>query len=243
MLPRRLQQPAPDVRTLAAGVVLAVALAGAAEARHEPRSQAAEGVTLVVSPQIIRTTSERLSISGSISSAKSDEKVTIQFKQCGLLPLQFRDRFETTTSPSGGYSFAEQRPFALGVSGVFRATWGDSVSAEVPVQQRVSVNLRPEGGGRFEVLVSALQQFWRRQVLLQRFERRLGRWVTVRKLVLTEQLGGGGPAPSFASSSPVTTKTARFRPPVPSGTTIRAVFPLAQARPCYLAGYSQLRRT
>lgn len=203
----------------------------------------ANGVTLVVSPRIFRNSSERVSIFGSVSSGKADEKVTIQFKQCGLLPLQFRDRLETTTREGGGFSFAELRPFAPGVSGVFRAVWGDSASAEVAVQQRASVYLQPAGGGRFEVSVSALQQFWRRQVLLQRLERRLGRWVTMRTLVLTEQLGGAGPAPPFATSNPVTTKTKPFRPAVPKGTMIRAVFTHSQARPCYLAGYSQIRRT
>lgn len=204
---------------------------------------AAEGVTLVVSPRIVRNWSERLSIFGSVSSGKADEKVTIQFKQCGLLPSQFRDRLETTTREGGGYSFAEVRPFAPGVSGVFRAKWGDSVSGQVPVQQSPWVGLQPVAGGRFEVAVTALQQFWRRRVQLQRFERRVGRWVDVRTLVLTEQLGGGGAAPPFASASFITTRTAPFRPDVPKGTTIRAVFPLSQARPCYLGGVSQIRRT
>ena len=30
---------------------------------------------------------------------------------------------------------------------------------------------------------------------------------------------------------------------VPKGTSIRAVLPLAQAKPCYLAGYSNIVRT
>jgi hypothetical protein len=38
-------------------------------------------------------------------------------------------------------------------------------------------------------------------------------------------------------------KTLPFRPRVPKGTLIRAVLPLSQARPCYLAGYGPLMRT
>ncbi len=34
-----------------------------------------------------------------------------------------------------------------------------------------------------------------------------------------------------------------FKIAVPKGTTLRAVLPLAQAKPCYLAGYSKLIRT
>lgn len=202
----------------------------------------AGGVTLVVLPRIISDSSQRMTIFGSVSSGKANEKVTIQFKACGAVPVQFRDAFETTTRAGGGFSLAELRPFNLGVSGVYRAVSGDDVSAEIRVQQRAAVGLRPLTGGRFQVSVTAVRQFWRRQVLLQRFERARGIWITVRTLVLTEQLGGG-PAPPFQRVSTVTVRTEPFRPAVRKGTTIRAVFPLAQARPCYLAGFSQIRTT
>ncbi len=204
---------------------------------------APSGITLVVLPTIIRNSNERLTIYGSVSSAKADEKVAIQFKACGLYPLQFRDTFETTTRAGGGYSLAELRPFNRGVSGVFRAVSGDSVSAEVRVQQRAGVYLRILRGGRYQASVSATLGFWRRYVLLQRFDRARGVWITLRRLVLTEQGGGSGPAPPFQTVTWVSTWTDPFRPAVPKGTSIRAVFPLSQARPCYLAGYSQIRTT
>jgi uncharacterized protein len=62
--------------------------------------------------------------------------------------------------------------------------------------------------------------------LFQRFDRRLGTWTTLRRVVLTEYNG-----------------YTEFRASVPRGALIRAVFPLSQARPCYLAGYSPLFRT
>jgi hypothetical protein len=37
--------------------------------------------------------------------------------------------------------------------------------------------------------------------------------------------------------------SASFRASIPRRTLIRAVFPRSQARPCYLAGYSNLLRT
>jgi hypothetical protein len=183
------------------------------------------GVTLVVQPTIISDTSQRMTIFGSVSSGKADEKVTIQFKACGLLPVRFRDAFETTTRAGGGFSLAELRPFTLGVSGVYRAVSGDDVSADIRVQQRAGVYLRPRPGGRFQVAVGGKVSFWRRYVLVQRFERRRGVWVTMRRIVLDE----GWDTPPF-------------RPAVPKGTQIRAVLPLSQARPCYLAGYSQIWR-
>jgi hypothetical protein len=174
-----------------------------------------------------------MTIFGSVSSGKADEKVTIQFKACGLLPVRFRDAFETTTQTGGGFSLAELRPFNLGVSGVFRAVSGDDVSADVQVQQRASVALRPRTGGRFLVSVfGKTVSFWHRFVLLQRFDRPRGIWITIRRLRLTDEFGSGGGV-----------ATAAFRPAVPKRTSIRAVLPLSQARPCYLAGYSKLWRT
>jgi hypothetical protein len=187
---------------------------------------APSGITLVVLPTIISDPGQRMTIYGSVSSGKAGEKVTVQFKACGLLPLQFRDAFETTTTAGGGYSFAQLRPFNLGVSGVYRALSGGDVSAETQVQQRAAVYLRPRPGGRFQVAVGGKVSFWRRYVLLQRFERRRGVWITMRRIVLDE----GWDTPPF-------------RPALPKGTQIRAALPLSQARPCYLAGYSPIRTT
>jgi hypothetical protein len=190
------------------------------------------GITLVVQPTIYSETGQRMTIFGSVSSGRANQKVTIQFKACGLLPVQFRDAFETTTQAGGGYSLAELRPFNLGVSGVFRAVSGDDVSAEVRVQQRASVGLRPLTGGRFSASAYGKNaSFWHRHVLIQRFARATGVWVTMRRLVLTETVNANW------------VRTPSFRPVVPKGTMIRAVFPLSQARPCYLAGYSEIRRT
>jgi hypothetical protein len=170
-----------------------------------------------------------MTIYGSVSSGRANEKVTIQFKACGLQPVQFRDAFETTTTAGGGYSLEELRPFNPGVSGVYRAVSGGEVSPEIRVRARATVYMRPlrSGRGRFEVWVGGRVSFWRRFVLLQRFERERGVWITMRRLVLAED-----PA-----------KTLPFRPRVAKGTLIRAVLPLSQARPCYLAGYGPLMRT
>jgi hypothetical protein len=219
-------------RALIAGLAVAGLLASMAPAASDqmtpPRSvAAASALTLVVQPTIIRSTSDRMTIYGSVSSGKANEKVTVQFKACGLLPSQFRDAFETTTRAGGGFSLEELRPFNLGVSGVYRAVSGGEVSTEIRVQQRATVYMRRLSGGRFEVWVGAKVSVWRRFVLLQRFERRRGVWITMRRLVLTE-------SPNY---------TAPFRPRVPRGTLIRAVLPLSQSRPCYLAGYGPLLRT
>jgi hypothetical protein len=197
-----------------------------------------------VQPRVIENQSQRLSIFGSVDTGRADQKVVVQFKACGLVPLQFRDAFETTTREGGGFSLADRQPFNLGVTGSFRAVSGDSVSAEVLVQHRAWVALRPLSGRRFEALASATVSLWRRYVLLQRFDRRRGVWVNVRRLVLTEQPGGGGgPAPPYQTVVRITVLSEPFRPQVPRGSSIRVVMPLSQAKPCYIAGVSETRRT
>ena len=216
------------------GAALGVALAAwhaqeGSALTHPGTVVASERVTLTVLPTIVPNTSQRMTIYGSVSSSKAGEQVTVQFKACGLYP-RFRDAFETTTTAGGGYSFAQLRPFNLGVSGVFRAVSGDSVSAEVRVQQRASVSLRPLTGGRYWASAYGKNaSFWHKYVLIQRFQRATGVWITMRRRVLTETVNANW------------VRTEAFRPVVPKGTRIRAVFPLSQARPCYLAGYSEIR--
>lgn len=192
-------------------------------------------VSLVVQPRIIRRLGQPMSIFGSVSSARAGEKVTIQFNGCGLSPSQFRDSFETTTNPGGGFSVEFPPPLSPGTSGVYRAIHGDSVSAGVTIRHQAPVTLRILRRGRFEAAVTALSPFWRRYVVLQRYERRRGTWVNLRRLILTEQGYSG-------SSGTVPFQTAPFRPSVPRGTRIRVVVPLSQARPCYVAGVSEVRR-
>jgi hypothetical protein len=200
---------------------------------------AASGVTLVVRPTIIRDGNQRLSIYGSVASGKAGEAVTVQFKTCGA-ELRFRDVFGTTTTAGGAFSFAELQPFNRG-PGVFRAVSGDASSADVRVQQLASVHLRYPRAGRTVASVTAVASFWKKRVLLQRYDRRLGVWRTLRRLVLTEQ-GGGMIGPGIPGSLAITYATSPFRPGVPKGTQVRVAVPLSVARPCYLAGVSETRR-
>ena len=196
-------------------------------------------MTITVRPSILRY-SQKPEIFGLVATGKMGERVTVQFRQCGLYPRQFRDFLETTTEDGGKWSLfmLPHVPATLQSSGLLRAVWRDGVSREVEIRMRAFVELQRRPGGRFRVRVGGTQSFWRKRVLVQRFSRRLGEWVTMRSLLLTESSGSrdyGLPG--------VDSLTEDFRPTVPKGTTIRAVLPLAAARPCYLAGYSRLQRT
>ena len=69
--------------------------------------------------------------------------------------------------------------------------------------------------------------------MIERFAPKTGRWLFVKRVVLTKS---GGAGTMSWSEAKVSAKLARR-------TLIRAVLPLAQARPCYMAGYSNLFRT
>ena len=168
-------------------------------------------------------------VSGSVTSGKADEKVTLQFKQCGLFPAQFRDLTEVTTHEGGGWRIET----GVLANGVFRAVSGGDVSNEVQVQKRVDVRLAPAPPRRFEVQVVERVPFWRKQVLIQRFHRGQRKWLLVKKLRLVNT--GAAPGSVFVWST-----TDEFAVDVAKGTTIRAVLPLAQAKPCHIGGYSNL---
>ena len=85
--------------------------------------------------------------------------------------------------------------------------------------------------------LAGTQSFWRKQVVVERFTRRLGKWVKVRRVSLTQSRGGRYAVPVIFNFSET------FRVRVPKGTILRAVLPLAAARPCYLGGVSRLLRT
>ncbi len=185
-------------------------------------------ITISVRPTIYSRT-QALGVSGSVTSGKADEKVTLQFKQCGLYPLQFRDHVEVTTHEGGGWGVET----GVIANGVFRALSGGDVSNEVQVQKRADIRLEPSPARRFEVHVVERMSFWRKQVLIQRFHRGQRKWLLVKKLRLVNS--DAAPGSSFVWSS-----TDEFTVDVAKGTTVRAVLPLAQAKPCHIGGYSNL---
>jgi hypothetical protein len=220
--------------------LLPVALVIGAAITSVPMSASNALVTIGVRPSVVRF-SEKPEIFGGVTNAKAGETVTVQFKQCGLYPLQFRDFMTTQTIEGGAWSLQEL--FFVGTrtdtSGSFRALWGDEVSREVAFKVRAFVDLRrlPFGRG-FYVRAGGTQSFWRQRVRVERFDTRSRRWILVRTVLLTESQSSRnyGGSSLIVASEP-------FRPSVPKGTTLRAVLPLASARPCYLAGYSKLVRT
>jgi hypothetical protein len=192
---------------------------------------AADQVTLAVRPTIA-VAGTPITAYGSVGSGRAGQSVTLQFKQCGLYPAQFRDVVELKTSDGGGWS-ADVGPDA---NGAFRATSGDATSNEVKVVTRADVRLSLTRSGGYQAYVVARASFWHRHVVIERYDPRKRRWLRVTTLQLEN--AGAAPGSVYVSS---TTKT--FSPKVPKETTIRAVLPIDQAKPCYIGGYSTLIRT
>ena len=196
-------------------------------------------VTIGVRPSIVSFV-QKPEIFGAVTSAKADEEVTVQFKQCGLYPEQCRAFMTTRTIDGGAWNLDELLFVGLSIpaSGTFRALWNGEISREVSLKMRAGVSLRRLRRGLWEVWAYGTQSFWRKRVRLERFDTRSRRWILVRTLSLTET---GGSRYYGGSSLPTGTKP--FRPAVPKGTTLRAVLPLQAARPCYIGGYSRVQRT
>lgn len=203
-------------RLIAAGAAIAAVVASTAAAAPP------EQVTIVARPAVVRWF-QPVELVGSIASARAGERVVIHVKRCG------QQSFGVATSVETHEGGAWSDSIYVGVNSVFRARWKDDASADIRVWQRPGVVLTQPTATRFEVFVNANEYLTGKSVLLQRYVRRLGRWTNVRSAVLTESGGGR--------------TWTRLQARLPKRTLVRAVFPLSQARPCYLAGYSNLVRT
>jgi hypothetical protein len=211
-------------RLIAVATVVAALASTAAAAREQVSILARPGVALGGS---------RVTLFGSVDSGRAEEIVTIEAKDCGSSTQSFREVAAARTQDGGGWSVE----YSPGITTTLRAVWKSNTSAQVIVRQRAWIQLRrlPGSPREFEVSLGGRSHFWRKRVLIQRFDRRLGTWTTVKSVVLTETGG-------FPGYGGVRTWE-KFTASIPRKSQIRAMFPLSQARPCYLAGVSKLLRT
>jgi hypothetical protein len=205
---------------------------GAAQSQLERLVVASDRVTIAARPSVVGwngRSPSTVTLFGSVDNGRAGESVEVQARDCGQSFFRVVDG--ATTVEGGGWS-TEYFP---GISTTVRAVWNGASSSQITVRHRAFASLRRLGPKLFEAGVSARASLWRRKMLIQRLDRKLGTWKTVRSVVLTHQ-EGGGPS-TFVSFS------AEFRTSVPEGTTLRAVLPASQARPCYLSGTSLPVRT
>lgn len=190
---------------------------------------AAERVTIAARPAIAPM-DRSVTLFGSIDSGQSGEPIEIQAKDCGQ--TFFRSVAGATTTDGGGWS----HEYWSAITTTLRAVWKDSASPPITVKKRTMIHLTPKAGGtgRYTVWLVAQSSFWRKRVLIQRRDQRLGVWRRLRSVVLTEQRSGGGTVVGFSAEVALS---------VPRGTQLRAFVPASQARPCYLSAASLPVRT
>lgn len=184
---------------------------------------------LVVASERVTIFARPGTLFGSVDNRRAGEAVTIQAKDCGQ--PSFRVVAGATTVEGGGWSTS----FGAGINTTVRAVWKNETSAPIAIREAPRVGLVKRTGSRFEAFVTGRKSFWRKRVLIQRFDRRLGTWLRVRSVVLTETYVARGYGYSAAGG--------KFRLSLPKGTLVRAFLPLSEARPCYIAGVSLAVRT
>ena len=194
-------------------------------------------LTLAVSPPVLAFSKPVTVAVKAIDEQTFTSTVTLQFKECGLYPVQFREVVELLARPPSREGSASVTAMA---NGIFRATSLTDVSNEVEVATRPLVGLVSTRSGHFRAYVDGRLSFWHKRVRIERYDRGRSRWVLLRTIVLNRTLSmtTGNPSYTFISS-----RSDEFSLKVPVGTKLRAVLPLSQAKPCYVAGTSQVVQT
>jgi hypothetical protein len=192
---------------------------------------ASDQVTIFARPTIVSGfPALTTTLYGAVANRRSGESVEIQAKDCGS--ATFRSVGGTETVDGGGWTM----PYRPGVNTMLRAVWKDFASSQVAVMQRARPYLLKRPSGRaFYVGVSGKRSFWRKRVLIQRFDTKSRRWVDLKRVVLTDTSSTSLPVAEVSTS-------AEFTVNLPRGTLIRAVMPLSEAKPCYLGGVSPFSR-
>jgi hypothetical protein len=187
-----------------------------------------EAISMTARPLVLRW-NDRVMLSGSVASGRDGVTVTVESQPCGEGP--WREVGEVSTGAGGSWT-TEVSP---GITSVLRATAGGATSNTVRVQQRASVSLGQRPPGTFFIFVNAQRPMWHKRVTLQRFDTAKRSWIAIRSVLLTDTGAPQGVGWIYSG-------TEKFKVKVPKRTLLRATLPLAQARPCYLAGYSNLLR-
>jgi hypothetical protein len=208
-------------------LVLALAAAAVATGLAAPSLSAPAPITIAARPaDLLRD--RLLTLYGSIPSNRLKEVVVLEARDCGQSFYRQVARVETTAGGRWVWPY-----FTPGISASIRASWNGRTSVPVRVRDRAYVELRQAGPRRFSLSVRAKVPFAGRRVLLQRFDPARG-WTTVRSAEL--MVSGAPPGSSYVFSS------ARLTASLPAGSLARGLLPAAQARPCYLAGRSNMLR-
>jgi hypothetical protein len=188
-------------------------------------SPLADSVTLQTRSTVLRTGEFGVGVFGTISSGAEGEYVAVTGKECGIPGASFRAIGGATTTAGGAWETTAN----VNTTTTLRAEWKGANSVTVVVRARAYVRLAKQRGAFVLTVGLQVGRLDGKRVTVQRLTP--SGWKPVR--TVTMQSGGYG---AWGEE-----RGLRFK--VPKGTPIRAVLPLSQAKPCYLAGYSNVIRT
>jgi plastocyanin len=182
-----------------------------------PAPPAEDTLTLAAKPRLV-IYGARVTLTGTLSNQKAGENVDVLAKPCGQSAATKVTTVQTTT---GGAYTTVVRPLKNTAYTVkVRSTTSPSVTARV----RPRLRLRKLAPHRYSLRVFAAQSFAGRYGTFQRYNRTLGRWVNVRRVLL--RANSTGIAPTVISS-------VTFRSTIRPRLRIRAVLPQLQVGSCY----------
>ncbi len=165
-------------------------------------------------------------LSGTVSSAKIGEHVTILAQPCGQTAFSQLAGLSTTTG--GAFSYVVKPTLNTN----YQAKWKSSTGA-VTVKVRPRVRVARLGVGRFSAKVTATTPFTGKYVIFQRYSSLLSRWVAVRRVYLKATTG----------ASPLVVTSASFRVKLKARLRVRAFMPQTQVGACYVAGIGNVIRS
>ena len=207
---------------------LALILIAAAVLPASTTAAKAPGITVTIAAAPTQVVfGGAVGLSGSISSQKTGEKVTVQAAACGQ--TAFKGAGDTKTVAAGAWSLSE-RPT---MNTQYQARVKNATSTAVAVNVRPSVTLAKVARRKYKVRVTAAQAFAGKLVTFQRFKASTQSWARVRKATLRTVSTAGGTVVSGIT----------FRSKIRAGLRVRAVLPKAQAGACYLPGVSGVIRS
>jgi hypothetical protein len=193
--------------------VAAIALAVPASAAQAP--------TLEANPAIVGMLSQ-VALSGTTGSAKAGQTVFVQAKECGA--SFFRVVAATTSAAGGGWATSAPAQ----ITTTFRARVGRAYSRPAVVRKRAVLSLTKLPSGRiFLVRSFGGSTLIGKTIRIERYT--ASGWVLVQRATLRRSDIFG-----------VVETTVRIRR---AGLLVRAFIPLAEAKPCFVAGASNVIRS
>ncbi len=167
----------------------------------------------------------QVTLTGTLSNQKVGENVDVLATACGQTAATKLTTVQTTT---GGAYIAVVKPLK---NTVYTVKAKNTSSPAVTVKVRPRLRLGKVAPHRYSLRVFAARSFAGKYGTLQRYNATLGRWVTVKRVLL--RANSTGIAPTVISS-------VSFRSTIPARLKVRVILPQLQVGSCYLLGRSNV---